>query len=411
MNPRRVPPRSPGSPPLAQQRQLFLELMNKSVPNTEACLRVGINRRTGNRWRHGRTVVTSVGSVIVYPPIVAPRSDTGHFLTRGERELIADGIVAGDTVRAIAERLERSPSTISREIRRNSDEQGRYLPFGAHRQALGRRTRTRPGKLATNVELRATVQARLDTRWSPKQIAEHLGIDYPDHSHMRVSHETIYQALYAKNGTDLHRSPARVLRTGRLRRKGRRRADQRSSRFVEPMVMITERSTEAADRAVAGHWEGDLLMGEKNRSAIATIVERTTRFTILVHLPGGHTAEEVSSAVIDAMATLPPGLRRSLTWDQGSEMSCHADVTAATGTPIYFCDPGSPWQRPTNENTNGLLRQYFPKGTNLRIHDAHQLQAVAAELNSRPREVLGWKTPTQLLEQLKASHANVPALR
>jgi IS30 family transposase len=385
--------------------------MNKGVPNTEACQRAGINRRTGNRWRNGRTVVTSAGSVIVYPPIVAPRAERGHFLTRGERELIADGVLVGDTVRAIAVRLGRSPSTISREIQRNRDELGRYLPFGAHRKALGRRSRTRPGKLTTNIELRAAVQGRLDVRWSPKQIAEHLGIDHPDDPDMRVSHETIYQALYAKKGADLHRSPARVLRTGRLRRKPRRRADRRTTRFVEPMVMISDRPADVADRAVAGHWEGDLLMGEKNRSAIATLVERTTRFTLLVHLRGGHTAEEVSSAVIEAIAPLPPDLRRSLTWDQGCEMSCHADVTAVTGTPIFFCEPGSPWQRPTNENTNGLLRQYFPKGTNLRVHDADRLEEVAAELNNRPREVLGWKTPTELIEQLKATHTNRSALR
>ena len=385
--------------------------MSKGVPNTEAYRRAGINRRTGNRWRHGRTVVTTAGSVIVYPPIVAPKVETGHFLSRGERELIADSILAGDSVRAIATRLGRSPSTISREIRRNRDDEGRYLPFGAHRQALGRRTRTRPGKLATNLALRTVVQERLDTRWSPKQIAEHLGLDHAHEPEMRVSHETIYEALYARKGADLHRSPARVLRTGRLRRKIRRRADRRLHRFVEPMVMISERPAEVADRSVAGHWEGDLLMGEKNRSAIATLVERTTRFTLLVHLPGGHTAEEVSSAVIEAMASLPPTLRRSLTWDQGSEMSCHGDVTAATGTPIYFCDPGAPWQRPTNENTNGLLRQYFPKGTNLRVHDADRLREVAAELNNRPREVLGWKTPAEFLEQLKPTPAHVPALR
>jgi IS30 family transposase len=410
---RRQLPKSPGGPPLHDQRALYIELVSNGATNTQACEIVGVNRRTGTRWTRGRTVVNRAGKVLVYAPIITEqRADSGRFLNAAERAQIADGLLAGDAIRAIAVRLNRSPSTVSREIRRNREaDSGRYLPYGAHRRALQRRTRRRAGKLATNAELRAVVQARLDERWSPEQIANSLAAAFGDRPEMRVCQETIYQALYSAGRADLHRSPVRVLRTGRSRRRPHRRVDRRTTRFVEPMRMISDRPLEAAARAETGHWEGDLLMGTKNRSAIGTVVERRTRFTILLHLPAGHTAEQLSAALIESVAALPEQLRRSLTWDQGSEMACHGDVTAATGLPVYFCDPGSPWQRPTNENTNGLLRQYFPKGTNLRSHDAAMLAAVAQELNRRPRKTLGWQTPEELLHRLKADSSDPPMLR
>jgi len=316
--------------------------------------------------------------------------------------MIADGLLAGRAIRSIAADLGRSPSTVSREIRRNRHPvSGRYLPFGAHRRSFERRRRPKVGKIARNAELRGFVQEHLDLRWSPEQIAETLAVVFETRPEMRVCHETIYQALYTPHLGELHRSAARVLRSGRSRRRPQRRLDRRTSRFVEPMTMISERPAEVADRTVAGHWEGDLIMGRKNRSAIGTLVERTTRFVMLVYLPDGHNAERVSGALIDAVGSLPIHLRRSLTWDQGSEMGCHGDITLSTGMRVYFCDPASPWQRGLNENTNGLLRQYFPKGTDLGLHSREVLAAVAAELNQRPRKTLAWQTPESHLERLR----------
>ena len=399
---RRQPLKSPGSPPLAEKRDLYIDLMSKGVSNTAACRVVGVNRRTGTRWRRGRTVTNRAGQLLHYEPIVDSRAAiSARLLSEGERIIIADGLLAGRTIRAIAAELGRSPSTVSREVRRNTEpEAGRYSPFLAHRQSAARRARPKTGKLHREGQLRAVVQGHLDRRWSPEQISKTLRLEFADRPDMCVSHETIYQALYAPGKVQLHRNAARVLRTGRVRRKPRRRGDRRTSRFVEPMVMISERPEEVAARTVAGHWEGDLLMGSKNRSAIATLVERTTRFVMLVHLPDGHNAEQVSSALIETVGMIPVALRRSLTWDQGSEMGCHGDFTLASGVPVFFCDPASPWQRGSNENTNGLLRQYFPKGTDLGVHSPEVLAAVAAELNNRPRETLGWETPAAHLRRL-----------
>ena len=244
------------------------------------------------------------------------------------------------------------------------------------------------------------VQQRLEQRWSPEQISRTLPEAFPGRPAMRVATETIYQALYTPGDATLRRELSRCLRTGRACRRPRRRADRRTPRYVDPMTMIGDRPAEADDRTVAGHWEGDLIMGSHNRSAIGTVVERTSRFVILLHLPEGHHAESVRDALLATMADLPEHLRRSLTWDQGVEMGRHGELTAAADLPVFFCDPGRPWQRPSNENTNGLLRQYFPKGTDLRAHSAQDLAAVAAELNTRPRKTLGWATPAARLAQL-----------
>ena len=247
--------------------------------------------------------------------------------------------------------------------------------------------------------LRALVVRRLTQEWSPRQIATTLARTYPDRPELRVSHETIYQALYVQSRGALRRELTRCLRTGRAVRRPQRRQDERQPRF-RGMLMISQRPAEVADRAVPGHWEGDLILGANTTSAIGTLVERATRFCLLLHLPDGHTPEQVAAAMITQMGRLPTHLRRTLTWDQGMEMGRHAHISMALDMPIYFCDPHSPWQRGSNENTNGLLRQYFPKGTDLSVHSAADLDYVATKLNGRPRQTLGWQTPLQRMNQL-----------
>ena len=315
--------------------------------------------------------------------------------------MISDGLDEGRSIRSIAEVLNRSPSTISREIRRNRNPHNRkYKPFAASQQAARRRARPRPGKLATNPVLCDYVQKRLDKKWSPEQIADALAIEFIGDPSMRVVHETIYQALYKPSAGCLPRTIARsALRTGRTRRKPHRRADARRVRFPNS-ASITERPASVNDRNTPGSWEGDLIMGEQNRSAIGTLVERTTRTTVLVHLPDGKTAEHMRDALIAAFADIPDHLKTALTWDQGAEMALHHDFTTATGVPVYFCNRASPWQRGSNENINGLLRQYFPKGTNLAVHSREYLNAVTDELNNRPRKVLGNLSPSQCLDAL-----------
>jgi IS30 family transposase len=383
------------------------------------------------------------------PPITrAPLS--GRYLSFEEREEIAILHAQLLGVRGIARRVGRSPSTISRELRRNASSRSYGTPYratAAQWHAERRASRPKISKLAANDLLREYVQDRLagkiarpggelvggpDVRWigrrhgrradrrwarswSPEQIAHRLPVDYPDDESMRVSHEAIYQALYVQGRGALRRELTACLRTGRALRVPRARTRGRGKKFVTPEIMISERPAEAADRAVPGHWEGDLIIG-LNRSAIGTLVERTTRFTMLLHLPpmeghggprahngpalAGHGAEAVRDAIASTITTLPGQLRRSLTWDQGAEMAQHAQLRIDTGLAIYFCDPHSPWQRGTNENTNGLLRQYFPKGTDLSRHSPEDLAAVAAALNGRPRKTLGWKTPAETLNEL-----------
>jgi transposase, IS30 family len=287
----------------------------------------------------------------------------------------------------------------SPELRGNRDPgSGQYRPFTAQRLAAGRRARPGRGKLARDAVLRQFVQKRLDQRWSPEQISHTLRTEFPDDPRRQVVHETIYQAIYRPELGGLCRDLPRVLRTGRRRRKPRHRPDARRPGALVGMTMIDQRPAEAIDRVVPRHWEGDLITGAANRSAIGTLVERTSRYVILLYLPDGrHTAEAVRDALVAAMAHLPALLRRSLAWDQGKEMALHAQIARSLDMPVFFCDKASPWQRPSNENTNGLLRQYFPKGTDLRVHSPDQLAAVAAELNDRPRKTLGWDTPTARL--------------
>jgi IS30 family transposase len=382
-------------------------------------------------------------------PTVTQTPLSGRYLSFAEREEIAILHARGNGVREIARSLGRSPSTISRELRRNAATRTGKLEYRAttaqwHAELRAKRPKT--AKLAANEDLRQYVQDRLagaverpdgsavagpevrwigrrhgrrtDRRWgkawSPEQIAHRLPVDFPDDESMRVSHEAIYQALYVQGRGALRRELTACLRTGRALRVPRARSRARGKGFVTDEILISERPAEAEDRAVPGHWEGDLILG-LGSSAIGTLVERSTRFVMLLHLPpiaglgqprtkngpalAGHGAEAVRDAIAATITTLPDQLRRSLTWDQGSEMSQHAQLRIDTSLNVYFCDPHSPWQRGTNENTNGLLRQYFPKGTDLTRHSAEDLAAVAATLNSRPRKTLSWKTPAEALDE------------
>lgn len=396
-------------------RERFQELLAQGWSATRAAREVGVNERTARDWRDGvrkvgNTRVHPDGTVIDYTtgarytqPVNTTTginsATTSRYLSLPERLAIADDLVNGLTFTAIANTINRHKSSVSREVHAHSVD-GLYLPYHADRAAAADRCRPKQSKLTTNQSLREVVQDGLSKRWSPEEISHRLVKDYPDDESMRVSHETIYQALYFQARGGLKREVAQALRTGRTRRKPHRTPDQRAQRFVDPMIMISERPPEIEDRAVPGHWEGDLIMGQANKTAIATLVERATRYTLLVPLPNGHHAEAVRDGLIATISTLPAHLRGSLTWDQGTEMAGHRQFSMATDMTVYFCDPASPWQRGTNENTNGLLRQYFPKGTDLSVFGPEDLEHVAQQLNGRPRKTLGWDTPAERLRDL-----------
>ena len=389
---------------LTAKRDLYVQLMSQGMQNSAACRQVGVNRKTGQRWRLGRVVNDPKHGEYRYDPIVAPGPQalgSDRYLSDQERIVIADGVRAGRSKRAIAGELGRSPSTVCREVLRNAEPSGEYRPHGAQQRMLTRRPRPKARRVVTNRELRGLVQDRLDTRWSPEQISNSLRVEQPDRPDLQLAAESIYQAIYDPASV-LTASPRVVLRTGRSNRK-RRRKGERSSRFVVPMTPIAARPPEVEDRLEGGHWEGDLITGTLNQSAIGTLVERVSRYTILVHFVGRHDAEQLRDAMTEIFNQLPAELRRSLTWDQGIEMARHHEFSAATMMPVYFCDPRSPWQRGTNENTNGLLRQYFPKGTDLSGYSPAHLQQVANELNTRPRKILDWRTPTAVLASLNSS--------
>ncbi len=384
---------------------------------------VGVSQQTGRNW------FADAGGVKPKPAVEGPR--LRPRLSLEEREEIACGVAAQESLNSIAKRLGRHPSTISREVKLNSSHgRNRYRSqyrFGASwrggpqrrphyrattAQANSQRRARRPklSKLATHHRLREQVQTRLDELHSPAQIAARLREDFADEPEMRVSHETIYQSLYVQGRGQLRRELHQCLRSGRAVRKPQRRPGERRGR-IRDMVNISARPPEVADRAVPGHWEGDLIMGSTaSGSAIGTLVERSTRFVMLLHLPEDHTACSVQEAIVTKMAQLPAILRRTLTWDQGREMANHAAIAAATDLDIYFCDPHSPWQRGTNENTNGLLRQWFAKGTDLSVFPADYLDFVADKLNRRPRQTLQWKTPAEALDELLSNPSKSPAI-
>ncbi|MEV5070132.1 IS30 family transposase [Microbacterium sp. LMI12-1-1.1] len=345
------------------------------------------------------------------PPLelLAARTISPRFLSEAERIQIADLASRGLGPTAIGRALGRAPSTISRELRRNLHASGQYRPFHAHSAAATRRRRTRPLKLSMDGALRAFVLAKLRERWSPQQIARALKLAHPTDPSARVATETIYQEIYRPSSGIVRKPEPSPLRTGRDHRRGQSRQVRTRPRFAQPMLSVHDRGFEPTDRSIAGHWEGDLIVGPHNRSAIGTLVERQTRFVKLLHLPA-HNSTELLRALVRTLNELPPPLRRTVTWDQGTEMARHLEITQATGTRIYFCDSGSPWQRGSNENTNGLLRQYFPKSTDLSLHSARDLAHVENELNRRPRITLGDRTPADLFATLLASQ-NHPSLR
>ena len=433
----RAPMRSPGRPGVSRDVQrMFWAEVAKGLPSEEAALACGVSPAVGTRWFRENGGMPQINLTV-----------SGRYLSFAEREEIALMRAQDVGVREIARRLDRSASTISRELRRNAATRGGVLHYRASTaqwKAERQARRPKPAKLALNEQLRTYVQDRLAgrveapggqkvagpavawgarrhgrrkdrrwaTAWSPEQIAGRLVVDFPNDESMRISHEAIYQGLYVEGRGGLRRELSACLRTGRTLRKPRART-KRGKHFVSPEVKIDRRPKEAADRSVAGHWEGDLILGVGG-TAIGTLVERVTRFTMLLHLPhldghgtgprpknapalAGHGAKAVREAIASKIAELPAALRRSLSWDQGAEMSQHTQLSESTGLSVYFCDPHSPWQRPSNENTNGLLRQYFPKGTDLSRHSREDLDAVAAALNNRPRKTHNWYTATEML--------------
>ena len=352
-----------------------------------------IARRLGRQHASVRTMIEDAGGV---RPVARQRCS--RHLSVMEREEISRGVASGVSMRQIALRLGRAPSTVSREVARNGGSGG-YRAHRADRAAWQRARRPKVGKLVENVELRGAVEEKLAQWWSPQQISGWLKEKYPGVEEMWVSHETIYLSLFVQGRGALRHELTRCLRTRRaIRRPVGKRAPTGKGQIREP-VMISQRPAEAEDRAVPGHWEGDLLMG-KRQTAIGTLVERATRYVMLFGLPDGNTAESVRTALAETIQQLPEHLWRSLTWDQGKEMAEHARFTIDTGIQIYFCDPKSPWQRGSNENTNGLLRQYFPKGTDMAALTQDDLDAAAHSLNSRPRQTLGWKAPSQKLAEV-----------
>ncbi|HEX8976111.1 MAG TPA: IS30 family transposase [Solirubrobacteraceae bacterium] len=435
--------RSPGHPKFQRQVEAaFWAQIAKGLVPAEAAAVVGVSQPVGQRWFH------NAGGM---PPFDLNKQPSGRYLSFAEREEIALLRAQDKGVRAIAREIGRDPGTISRELRRNAATRGGKLDYRASvaqwkTDLAARRPKT--SKLVANPRLHAYVQERLSGQirtpdgtvvagpqpprftgnnkphrkdrawswaWSPEQIANRIKVDFPDDGSMRISHEAIYQSLYIEGRGALKRELVWCLRTGRALRAPRERSRRKAWAHVTPETLISERPAEAEDRAVPGHWEGDLLIGQE-RSAIGTVVERKTRFTMLVHLPreagyrhketpkngpalAGYGALTMKNALVNTMNTLPEQLARSLTWDRGKEMSAHAQFKVETGIPVFFADPQSPWQRGTNENTNGLLRQYFPKGTDLSRWSAEEIEAVAHALNTRPRKTLGWQTPAEALDE------------
>ncbi len=398
-------------------RRQFWLLIRAGVERKKAAMALGLSGWTGKAW------FRQAGGVM--PAYVPPAR--GRCLSEEERIEIYGGLQRGDSIRAIARALGRAPSTVWRELGRNMTQHYRmryrgrgripglrartwdYRPTLAQRRAERLSSRPKAAKLATNRPLHDLVQAKLLRRCSPEQVAGFLRRQFPDNRAMWVSPETIYQSIYVQGRGALRRELALCLRTGRALRRPHRKADERRGRFPD-MINISERPAEVEDRAVPGHWEGDLILGKQGRSAIGTLVERATRYVALLHLPRGHGPLQVQEAMIAATKRLPQQLWKSLTWDQGLEMRNHRQIRIATGLEIYFCDPGKPWQRGSNENTNGLLRQYFPKGTDLSHHTPEDLDFVADEMNRRPRKTLGWMDPAEALDRLfstTSEHAGV----
>jgi IS30 family transposase len=393
---------------LSGVREEFWGLVRDGLHPDLAAVDVGVSAAAGRRWLLDR------GGVI--PP--ASRAGRAgcryHRLTYEQRERIGLMLAAGEHDAAIAAEVGCDKTTVGRERQRNSNADGDYRPGAAQKRAEQRASSShrRPPKLARPGPLRDYVVEGLKAKWSPQEIAQRIRKDHPDQELMRVCAETIYQALYVQARGGLKRELSVHLRSQRERRRpqARSQSQERRGKLVGT-ISISERPAEAEDRAVPGHWEGDLIMGRDNGSAMGTLVERATRYVMLIHLPGRHTAEAFHDAIVPVIETLPMHLKRSLTWDNGKEMAMHRDITFSTGMPVFFADPRSPWQRGSNENTNGLLRQYFPKGISLRQFDPAHLADVAVELNGRPRKTLDWRTPAEALNEILNRPYELPLLR
>jgi IS30 family transposase len=369
----------------------YWQLLLSGMGTVDACRQVGITRKTGYRWRAENGGIP--------PARLSEAARSNRYLSLLERQRIATLRGRGLGVREIARRLDRSPGTVSRELRRNVRPHDRaYDGDLAHARARQRSRRPRRATLNVDAELRGVVQTKLELDWSPEQIAQHLREAYPDRPRWHVCHETIYQALYHGGKGGLSRQLTRRLRTGRPLRKRRRRADQRAVRFIAPAMLIDQRPAVVNRRERVGDWEGDLIVGRMSRSAIGTLVDRASRYLRLVHLPDGHGAEKLRTALAAVLDKLPDAARWTLTWDQGSEMAQHDLIARHFRDGVFFAPPASPWLRGTNENTNGLLRQYFPKGADLGSYGPQALRAVEDLLNHRPRKVLGWKTPAEVFQ-------------
>lgn len=411
MSSRRVK-KGPGRRPLSAKREQFMRLQERGWPIATAAREVGISRSAANNWVHGHRTYRNGAPVGFVAPLErrAVRQIHPRFLSQQERIQIADLRQAGHGVRVIAAQVGRSPSTISRELRRNQHIDGAYRPFEAQRQAVVRRGRAHPRKVHSNARLRREVDELLQQRWSPQQISAHLRKRHRDDPKMQLCPESIYQAVYEPDSTLRRPTPlaphrASPLRTGRIGRRGQQRSNQRRVRFEQPMLTIHERSFAPDERGEHGHWEGDLILGKDLTSAVATLVERSTRILRLIHLPH-RDADSLHHQLVERMNDLPAGMMRSITWDQGTEMARHRSIAEALRAPVYFCDARSPWQRGSNENTNGLLRDYFPKGTSLKDHTQQHLLAVQDELNRRPRKVLGGQSPLELFDALLCSEGS-----
>ena len=382
-------------------RREFWRLRLAGMNASRASARVGVSQSTGSSW------VIQAGGM---PLRDLNREPSKRFLSLEERIEIGMWAAQGLSMRAIGVQLGRSPSTISRELRRNQTNARRdYQPLRAHHAAQKRSQRPKPRRLADDGLLRNVVQALLRKKLSPEQISGRLKYLFSDDEQMQVSTETIYQAIYVQGRGSLRRDLSVALRTGKAVRRPKRRSDERRH-GIKDKVMISQRPAQADDRAIPGHWEGDLILGKQGKSAIGTLVERTTRYVMLLHLPNDHTSQSVRDEMIRAIESMPDLLRKTVTWDQGTEMARHLDITLATDMKIYFCDPHSPWQRGSNENTNGLLRQYFPKGTDLSVHTRADLDFVAQEMNERPRKTLGFQTPEERLVELLSNPPELPAV-
>ena len=382
-------------------RYRFWDRVRAGLSPAEAAMTVGVSVHGGRNWFVER------GGVMPRSPRPAVQRPRLSFEQREEIALLR---ASGESNASIARAVGCHRATVGRELVAGSttfpDRRPRYKASVAQAAADRRARRSGAGKLATHPRLHREVQTGLEEEYSPEQISARLKMDFPEDPEMRVSHETIYKALYVQGRGELRRDLHKRLRTGRALRKTRRAVGARRGKIPD-MVNIADRPPEVEDRAVPGHWEGDLIMGSTaSNSAIGTLVERATRYVMLLHLPDGHGADAVQDAMVEAMSRLPQTLRRTLTWDQGREMTNHVKIAAATGLDIYFCDPHSPWQRGSNENTNGLLRQYFPKGTHLSVYQADYLDHVARKLNRRPRKTLDWRTPAEALDELLSPPSN-----